>query len=88
MKNNLPIKAAIAIISLVALTACTQPVTAHRILEDAGYTNIQMQGYGFFQCSEDDTFADKFTATGPTGKSTSGVVCAGLLFKGATIRLD
>ena len=88
MKSTISIKTAIAITALAALTACTQPVTAQRILEDAGYSNIQMQGYGFLECSEDDTYRDKFTAIGPTGRKVSGVVCAGLLFKGATIRLD
>lgn len=47
-----------------------------------------MTGYDWLNCSEDDVFHDKFTAKGPTGRRVSGAVCAGLLFKGATIRLD
>ena len=74
--------------AVVAFTGCTQPDHAARILEQQGYTDIKMQGYDFFNCSKDDTYHDKFTAKGPTGKPVSGVVCAGLFFKGSTIRLD
>ena len=77
-----------ALLLAVALFGCTQPDHARRVLESAGYTEIQMQGYDWLACSEDDTYHDKFSAKGPNGKPVSGVVCAGLLFKGATIRLD
>lgn len=70
------------------LGGCTQPEHATRVLQSAGYSDIQTHGYDFFACGQDDTYADKFTAKGPTGKPVSGVVCAGLFFKGATIRLD
>lgn len=72
----------------VMLGGCTQPEHAARVLADQGYTNIKMNGYDWFNCSKDDTYHDKFTATGPTGRIVSGVVCAGLFFKGATVRLD
>lgn len=72
----------------LAMSACTKPESAARQLEAAGYTDIQLQGYDWFNCSKDDAFHDKFTAKGPTGKPVSGVVCNGLLFKGGTIRLD
>lgn len=79
----------LTILLLVAsLAACTQPQKATRILEDAGYTNIHMNGYGFWACGQDDQYSDAFTATGPTGRPVSGVVCAGFLFKSSTIRLD
>jgi hypothetical protein len=77
------------LLSLVAICAgCTQPDIARQVLEGAGYKDIEMQGYDLFSCSKDDTFHDKFTATGPTGKRISGTVCAGLLFKNSTIRFD
>lgn len=72
---------------VLALTACTQPVDATRMLRSAGYTDIRITGYSFFACSEDDTFATGFEAKGPTGQQVKGTVCAGLL-KGGTIRLD
>ena len=71
-----------------ALAGCTQPDHARKVLEGQGYTEIQMQGYDWLNCSKDDMYHDKFTAKGPTGKPVAGVVCAGLLFRGATIRLD
>lgn len=77
-----------SILAAFCLSACTKPDHAARVLESAGYTDIQMHGYVVFGCSEDDQYHDKFTAKGPTGKPVSGVVCAGLVFKGATIRLD
>lgn len=70
------------------LLGCTQPDTAKRVLEGAGYTEVKVGGYDFFNCSKDDTYRTKFVAKGANGKPVSGVVCAGLLFKGATVRLD
>ncbi len=76
------------LIGVLALTAaCTSPDTATRVLAQAGYTNIQIEGYAFFSCSEDDTFKTAFTATAPNGAQVSGAVCGGWL-KGNTIRLD
>jgi len=79
---------AIAAVLALSVIGCTQPDNARRVLESAGYTNVVMDGYDFFNCSQDDTYHDKFRATGQNGKPVSGVVCAGLWFKGATIRLD
>lgn len=72
---------------LVTLASCTQPDRASSALESAGYTDIVIDGFGWFDCSEDDTFATRFRAVGPSGVPVSGTVCAGW-FKGATIRLD
>lgn len=58
-----------------------------RVLEDSGYTNVQMTGYRPFAGSDDDTFSDGFEATSPTGKHVTGSVTYGLM-KGKTIRLD
>jgi hypothetical protein len=76
------------VFAMVVLSGCTQPDVATRVLSGAGYKDIQMHGYDWLNCSKDDQYHDKFTATGPTGQKVSGVVCAGLWFKGATIRLD
>lgn len=82
----------IAMVSLFAalalLTGCTRPLSAQVLLESAGYSDVQMHGFGWLDCSDDDFFRDRFTATGPTGKPVSGTVCTGLFFKGGTIRLD
>lgn len=72
---------------VVALAGCTRPDRARQTLAANGYTDIEMQGYAFFECSDKDTFADKFTARSPAGITVSGAVCSGLL-KGSTIRFD
>ncbi len=60
---------------------------SERQLLEAGYSQVDVSGWNFLACSEDDVFRIGFTALGPTGKSVSGTVCSGFL-KGATIRLD
>lgn len=75
------------VISLLLLSACTQPDKSTRALEGAGYTEVQITGYNFFGCDEKDSFHTGFNAKGSNGKRVEGVVCGGW-FKGATIRLD
>lgn len=81
------ITATIITILISFFSACTAPNEARRILEQQGYTNIQIKGYSLLTCSEDDWFRTGFVATGPTGQRVEGVVCRGLLFKNSTIRL-
>jgi len=81
-------KLLIAAMLVAGLSACSDGQYAERVLADAGYTNIHTTGYAFFGCGKDDTYSTGFTATGPTGRAASGVVCSGLLFKGGTIRLN
>lgn len=68
------------------LGGCSSPVDAERALTGMGYKNIQTYGFDLFACSEDDFYSTKFTATNPAGQQVSGVVCSGLIFKGATVR--
>lgn len=77
----------IAIVVLI-LAGCTQPDHARRVLETNGYKDIALDGYAWFECGGDDVYADRFAATSPGGQKVAGVVCAGLFFKGATIRFD
>lgn len=76
-----------AVALMMTLSACTNADGSKRVLEQAGYTDVQTGGYDWLNCSEDDMFHTKFTAKGPTGKTVSGVVCNGV-FKGNTIRID
>ena len=69
------------------MAACTAPERTERVLEQQGYTGVEVTGYAFFDCSEDDTFATAFKATSPSGHPVEGAVCSGLL-KGNTVRLD
>ncbi len=68
------------------LAGCTDANTATKALNSAGYSEISTGGYSWFACGQDDFYATKFTATNPAGYKTSGVVCSGLIMKGATIR--
>lgn len=78
----------ILIAAVAVLAACTDPSTATRVLEDQGYTNVQMTGYNFMACSKDDTFHTGFTAKSPAGRQVTGTVCAGAFFKNSTIRFE
>lgn len=79
----------VAIAMLAAAAAgCTQPEHARSVLVAQGYRDVKMTGYDFFNCSKDDFYHDQFSAISPSGQRVTGVVCAGLLFKGATVRLD
>jgi len=75
----------------LAITACTDAPDAERVLQDEGYSNIKIGGYDPWLCDTgkhgSDVYATKFTATGPTGRPVSGVVCKGWL-KGSTVRMD
>lgn len=73
---------------LVVLTAgCTDPDNAVKVLKNSGFTDIKAGGYAWVTCSDNDTFATKFTAISPTGQPVSGAVCRGW-FKGSTIRFE
>lgn len=76
------------ILFVVALSACTNADNATKVLSNAGYTNIQITGYNFFACSEDDKVHTGFTATAQNGNKVEGTVCSGLLFKNSTIRFE
>lgn len=84
MKTKLTI--VFVLLTSVLLTSCTQPDKATEILVREGYQNIQIEGYAFFGCGEDDTFKTRFSAE-KNDQPVTGVVCAGL-GKGSTIRFD
>jgi hypothetical protein len=77
------------LITLVAvlLTACSDAQGARKALEVQGFKDIQITGYRFFGCGQDDTFKTGFRAVGQNGAIVTGAVCQGWL-KGATVRLD
>jgi hypothetical protein len=70
----------------VWLPTRTNGAATTKILKDNHYTHIQLKGYGWFQCAQDDWSHTKFEATNPYGVSIQGVVCCGLLFKNCTVR--
>lgn len=72
--------------SVMVLVGCTAPERTERVLQEQGYTDIQIKGFSWLSCS-DDVFRTKFEAKSPSGYEIKGAVCSGW-FKGNTIRLD
>ena len=71
---------------------CTAPEKTRALLESQGYTAVAIHGWQPYSCSTGeggDWFSTGFSAYAPvTELPISGTVCAGLLFKDATIRFD
>jgi hypothetical protein len=78
----------LTILAALVLVGCTQPDKAAQLLKAQGYTDIEITGFNFFSCSEDDAYHTGFTAKTVTGATVRGTVCAGMFFKGATIRFE
>lgn len=72
---------------VIALASCTASDKSKRVLEQQGYTEIEITGYSPFSCSEDDVFSTGFKAKGPTGIDVEGTVCCGWI-KNCTVRID
>lgn len=83
-----PLSILLPAFAMLALGACTNAPDATRILEENGYTDVQITGYNAFSCSKDDTLHTGFTAKSPNGRTVIGTVCAGLIFKNSTIRFE
>jgi len=75
------------LLAFLMAAGCTDQPKATKVLQDNGYTDVQITGYSPFACSDSDTFSTGFRAKSPSGVVVSGTVCSGFL-KGATIRFD
>jgi hypothetical protein len=73
---------------LLALTGCTRPEHARKVLADQGFKDITITGYSWFSCGKDDSFSTGFEATSANGAKVKGTVCEGMLFKNATVRYE
>ena len=67
--------------------SCSSASDANKVLKSSGFSEIEIEGYTFFGCGEDDAFHTKFCAKNPKGVRVCGVVCSGW-FKGGTLRFD
>ncbi len=71
---------------LLALPGClTDPKRTRSTLEASGFTEVEVLGYDGWACGEDDSYATRFRAKNPQGKTVEGVVCCGH-YKGCTVR--
>jgi len=68
----------------VVLGGCTDAPNTARLLEAEGMQNVQITGYQFFGCGQEDWYHTGFRGI-KNGKAVEGVVCSGIL-KGHTIR--
>ncbi len=69
------------LIAAILATGCqVSQSDADKTFRAYGFTNVQLTGYSFFGCEEDNTFRSNFTATGPTGQPVSGAICCGWVF--------
>lgn len=83
---------AVVLASLLFAGGCTAPERTTALLESQGYTDVFITGWNPLSCSTGeggDWFSTGFSAK-PAGvdRITRGTVCAGLLFKDATIRFE
>ena len=67
------------------IVGCTRPDSARELLTKEGYTDIEITGYAWFACSEDDKFQTGFRAR-KNGQVIEGAICEGLILKNKTIR--
>lgn len=67
------------------VAGCTDEKESSRTLKAMGFTEVQMTGYDWFSCSEEDTFHTGFRAKNFKGETVEGVVCCGWL-KNCTVR--
>lgn len=78
---------AIFMVNVLFLGGCTDAPKATNLLQQQGYSQVEITGYRFFGCGEQDAWHTGFVATAPNGQRVEGVVCEGV-FKGQTIRFD
>lgn len=75
------------LVSMVLTTGCTDPRGTTRVLEQNGYTDVEITGWRPFAGDKGDYFSTGFRAKSVIGTEVTGTVTSGW-FKGKTIRLD
>ena len=76
----------LAVAVALFLLGCTDPMTARRIAEQDGVTQVETTGYRWFACGRDDVYQTGFRGL-KNGRPVTGVVCGGW-FKANTLRFD
>jgi hypothetical protein len=59
---------------------------AKKILQEEGYSEIEITGADPLKCGSNDFGGTTFRAKNQAGNTVTGVVCCGRFFKGCTIR--
>ena len=60
---------------------------AKRAIEDSGFSNVVIDGNVFLACDSGDAYRLGWHGTNRDGHPVQGQACAGLFFKGWTVRL-
>lgn len=78
----------ILILFLLCLScfACTDETSSKDALRKAGFTDVEITGYSWYSCGENDFYSTGFKATNVNGERVEGTVCCGLIAKDCTIR--
>lgn len=66
--------------------SCTNEEGTVSLLQNEGYTDIEVTGYSWFACSKEDKMHTGFKAKNRVGNIVEGTVCEGWFFKNKTIR--
>ena len=61
---------------------------AKAAMEAFGFKEIELIGPILFGCDKNDVFRIEFKAISPGGSRVKAQACAGILFKGWTVRID
>lgn len=68
--------------------SCTNEKGARKALLDSGFYPVEVGGYDWWGCGENDFYSTKFVAySNDSSRVVKGCVCEGL-FKSKTIRVD
>jgi len=86
MKRVFPWLVAIVAVGAFVLMAFPPRDDMRSAVINSGFREVQLAGFAWFGCSEQDTFRQKWKGHSSEGKPVTGVVCGGLL-KGWTVRL-
>lgn len=82
-------KKILIIVSLATLlTGCYDTDTATAVLDDSGYTEVQITGYSFLSCPDDAVYSTGFRAYNTAGNFVTGAVCSDVLATDTTIHIN
>lgn len=80
-------KTILVLLAACLLVGCVDERSARRVLEDQGFTDIQITGHRAFICGDTYTYATGFAAQSIAKRPVTGAVCSDY-FKGNLIKLD
>lgn len=78
--------AAATVVAMALGSGCeVDAVTAERVLEAQGFSDVHLTGWVWFGCGEGDDYTSGFRAKNARGQPVEGYVCCGVM-KACTVR--